>query len=77
MTTISAKMENRDRNGFRVKFTGNDKKKASTGKEMILGGRARTIRDFNNFAATNMGSYDTEEECMEDDSNTSKRELKP
>lgn len=66
-------MENRDRNGFRVKFTGNEKKKANTGKEMILGGRTRTVRDFNNFATTNMGSYDTEEECIEDDSNTSKR----
>lgn len=44
-------MEIRDKSGFRVKFTGGEKKKVTTtGKEMILGNRIRPERDFNKLS---------------------------
>jgi hypothetical protein len=77
MNTLLGKLEQRDRNDFRVKFTGADRKHtAPNGKEMILGERPRTVRDFNSFCTR--GILKSEEESIEEDSNnSSKRELKP
>lgn len=52
-------MEAKDRSGFRVKFTG-EKKKSPSGKEMILGGRARPIgRDFNTIPSNVLKNQET------------------
>ncbi len=53
-------MEAKDRSGFRVKFTGGEKKKSPPGKEMILGGRARPIgRDFNTIPSNVLKNQET------------------
>ncbi len=75
MSVITGKIEQKDRSGFRVKFTGGEKKKAATGKEMILGERHRANRDFTSFCAKEMKSQETESN-FDEESNASKRELK-
>lgn len=46
------KKEKNDRSSFRVKFNTNDQRKSATNnKEMILGGRTRTLRDLSSFTS--------------------------
>jgi hypothetical protein len=50
--SIVSKIEKRERNDFRVKFTPNEHKKTIlNNKEMILGARPRTLRDVNSLTS--------------------------
>jgi len=46
-----SKIETRERNEFRVKFTQTEHRKNNlNNKEMIIGGRSRTVRDLNTMS---------------------------